>query len=221
MSQPAEIAPSTSHWRLETWFSDLDKGIHQSLKKFNEELVKANKTLNVVPAKTIPFADALHFADSILAAKIIHSDNPNIDELYDLGSGSGFPGIVSAILYPKTRHVLVEVDEKKCEYLRQCVKSVGLTNAKVLTVNIDNLEANSIRFGVCRGLSNISKSILMTRRCFMKEGLFYHVKSENWSMEVGEIPTQLCSVWSPALVKEYRLPIGEARFAIVKTEKIS
>ncbi len=220
MSQPAEVT-SPSHWRLETWFSDLDKGAQTSLKKLNDELLKANKTLSLIPGKTQPFADALHFADSIMAMKIIHSDNPSIDEIYDFGSGNGFPGLVGAILYPKVRHILVEIDEKKNEYLRHCIKALGLTNTKILSINIEAMEANSVRFGVCRGLFNISKAILMTRRCVAKGGTLYHIKSENWSMDVGEIPTQLCSVWTPALVKEYKLPIGEVRFAVVKTDKIS
>jgi 16S rRNA (guanine527-N7)-methyltransferase len=220
LSQPPEVS-APLQWRLETWFSDLDKSVHASLKKLNDELIKANRTLSLVSPKTIPFADALHFSDSIMAAKIIFSDNPSIDELYDLGSGNGFPGLVSAILFPKVRHVLVEVDEKKCDYLRHCIKTLGLTNVKVHAVNIENLEINSVKYGICRGLANLSKCILMTRRCFAKEGTLYHIKSENWSMEVGEIPTQLCSVWTPALVKEYKLPIGEIRFAIVKTDKIS
>lgn len=220
MSQSAE-APSAAQWRLGTWFSDLDKGILDSLKKLHEELQKGNRVLSLVSPKTMPFADALHFADCVLASKIIMSDVPGIDELYDLGSGAGFPGLVSAILFPKVRHILVESDEKKCEYLRQCIKATGLTNAKVVQSTVEALEANSVKYAVCRGLSNISKAILMTRRCVPKGGILFHLKGENWSAEVGEIPTQLCSVWAPALVKEYRLPIGESRFAVVKTDKIS
>jgi 16S rRNA (guanine527-N7)-methyltransferase len=220
VSQPAESAP-TNHWRLETWFSDLDQGIHSNLKKLNDELVRANKSLNLVSAKTLPFADVIHFADSILASKIIHSDNPGMDELYDLGSGNGFPGLISALLFPKIRHVLVDQDEKKCDYLRQCIKITSLTNVRILHSAIENLEPNSVRFGMCRGLSNLSKTILVARRGFAKDGVLYHIKAENWSMEVSEIPTQLCSVWSPALVKDYKLPVGEMRFAVVKTDKIS
>ncbi len=220
MSQPTETV-STVHWRLETWFSDIDKGYQASFKKLNDELIKTNKILSLIPAKTVPFADALHFADSIMAVKIIHSDNPGMDEIYDLGSGNGFPGLISAILFPKVRHILVELDDKKCDYLRHCIKVLGLTNTKVLAANIEAMEPGSIRFAICRGLFNISKAILMTRRCVAKGGTLYHIKSENWSMEVGEIPTQLCSVWTPALVKEYKLPVGEIRFAVVKTDKIA
>lgn len=220
MSQPPEATP-TAHWRLETWFSDLDRGILESLKKLHEELQKANRVMNLVSPKTIPFADALHFADCILASKIVMSDVPGIDEIYDIGSGAGFPGLVSAVLYPKVRHALVEADDKKCEYLRHCIKATGLTNAKVMHASVEALEPNSVKYASCRGLSNISKAILMTRRCVVKGGVLFHLKGENWSAEVGEIPTQLCSVWAPALVKEYRLPIGESRFAVVKTDKIA
>ena len=74
---------------------------------------------------------------------------------------------------------------------------------------------------MARGLSNISKSILLTRRIVPPGGSFYHLKGDSWSGEVSEIPTQLCSVWTPTLVKLYKLPIGEVKFAVIKTEKIA
>ncbi|MCX7978379.1 MAG: class I SAM-dependent methyltransferase, partial [Bdellovibrionaceae bacterium] len=79
----------------------------------------------------------------------------------------------------------------------------------------------SVEHCVSRGLANISKSILLTRKIVKSGGVFYHMKGESWANEIADIPTQLCSIWSPALVKEYRLPVGEARFALVKTTKIS
>lgn len=210
-----------SNWRIETWFPELPKEVGAQLKKLYQELSVANKTQNLITPKTVPFADAIHFADSIIAMNLIVSDAPSVDEIYDLGSGAGFPGLVGAIMFPNVKFILVEIDSNKSEYIKQSATKLGLNNVEVVTSNIEALPAGSVRFAVTRGIANISKLILMTRRCIAKGGVLYHMKSENWSMEVGEIPTQLCSVWSPALVKEYRLPIGEVRFAIVKTDKIS
>ena len=219
MGETTESAAVT--WRLETWFPDFSKETHQKLRKYYDELSSANKTMSLVSPKTLPFADGIHFADSAMGMNFIFKDAPSAKEFYDFGSGPGFPGLVGAILRPDIKFTLVEIDDKKIEFLRRCVANLSLGNVSLLKGNLEALPANSVKFAVARGLSNISKSILMARKCMEKGGTFYHMKSENWSMEVGEIPTQLCSVWSPALVSEYRLPIGEVRFAIVKTTKIS
>lgn len=220
MSEPIP-SPASQNWRLETWFPHINKEIIAKLKVYFEDLIVANRAISLVSPKTIPFADAIHFADSILAIEALLADSPGVQEIYDLGSGNGFPGLVGAILFPKVKFILVDTDEKKNEYLRQCATKLGLPNVEVKTAAIEALPVNSVQFAITRGLANISKTILLTRKCFVKGGVLYHMKSENWAMEVGEIPTQLCSVWSPALVKEYKLPVGEMRFAIVKTEKIS
>jgi len=216
----AAAAGSPQNWRIETWFPKISKEASEKLKAFYELILAGNKTVSLISPKAAPFADAIHFADSLMACEAVLSDAPDAKEIYDLGSGNGFPGLVGAIVYPEVRFVLVDADGKKNEYLKQCVNRIGLKNVEVKTAQIEALPQDSVRLGMARGLSNISKTILISRKCFAKGGVLYHLKSENWAMEVGEIPTQLCSVWSPALVKEYRLPIGEMRFAIVKTTKI-
>jgi 16S rRNA (guanine527-N7)-methyltransferase len=72
-----------------------------------------------------------------------------------------------------------------------------------------------------RGLANISKSILMLRKVFVPNGVYFHFKSEGWASEVAEIPTALCSYWIPELVSDYMLPVGEVKFSIVKTIRTS
>jgi 16S rRNA (guanine527-N7)-methyltransferase len=59
----------------------------------------------------------------------------------------------------------------------------------------------------------------MLRRVFMAKGNYFHFKSEEWSKEVAEMPTALCSYWLPELMGEYKLPILEVKFAIVKTQR--
>ncbi len=209
------------HWRLETWFNQIPKDQLAKLKIHFDEFLKADKTLQFVSPKTVSFADAIHYADSIYALNAIFSDNPSIETLYDLGSGAGFPGLIGAVLYPAKKFVLVEADKRKSEYLTQCAAKMGLANVQVVESTVEALPAASIKYAVSRGLANISKLILNTRKSVSVGGAVYHMRAENWGMEVADIPTQLCSVWSPGLVKEYRLPVGEVRFAVVKTDKIS
>ena len=101
----------TIHWRINTWFPDLSEDVKKKLKILHDDLLKFNKTNNLISIKTIGHADAIHFADSILASKAIYS-SMNIDEIYDFGSGNGFPGVVFALMYAKNLRGEGLLDEK-------------------------------------------------------------------------------------------------------------
>lgn len=221
MKDNKEQEAPTIYWRINEWFPDLSPEVKARLKTYHEELIKFNRTLNLVSLKTLFVADALHFADSILSSRTIYSSNPKIDKIFDLGSGNGFPGMIFAIFYPQVQVVLVESDQRKCEFLKHIVFSLKLTNVTVENKTVEALPENSIQYAMARGFSSISKTILVTRKCMVKGGVLYHLKSEEWGIEVGEIPTQLCSIWTPSLVGDYKLPVGAVKFSIVKTDKIA
>lgn len=144
-----------------------------------------------------------------------------IDELYDVGSGNGFPGIVYAILYPQTKLKLIESDQRKAEFLKHLTTHLRLTNVEVINQNVEKLPHGTIKYAISRGFASIAKTVLVARRLTATGGIYFHLKGEEWGNEIAEIPTQLCSFWIPSLLAEYRLPIGEVRFAVVRTEKIA
>ena len=50
----------------------------------------------------------------------------------DIGSGAGFPGIPLAILLPDCNFTLLEARAKKCQFLRDAVDQLGISNASVV-----------------------------------------------------------------------------------------
>ena len=221
MSAAVQSTDQTPNWRLKTWFSELDENTHERFAKYFSELQKFNKVVNLISAKTLLHADAIHFADSILATKIVSPKlNKNI-YLYDLGSGNGFPGLVYAIMNPDQKMVLMDSDERKSEFLKHVVDTLGLTNIVVQTKKIDLLPANTIEQAICRGFAPLPKALLTLRKCVKKGGVVYHLKSEEWALEVSQIPSQLCSLWQPFLDGEYKLPIGDIKMFVVKTAKLA
>lgn len=208
------------YWRLSDWFKDLGAEKLKQLGTYHGELIKFNVSLNLISVKTISQADSIHFADSIIAAKHIR---PLIsgNEVYDFGSGNGFPGLVMGILYPELKMKLVDADQRKSEFLKHMVSKLNIQNVEILNTQVEKLPEKSVQFGVCRGFSSLAKSTLILRKIFKKGGIFFHLKSEEWFSEVSNMPTQLCAFWKPGLVSEYRLPSGEVSYAVVKTEKIA
>lgn len=72
--------------------------------------------------------------------------------LADVGSGGGLPGIPLAVSLPATRVELFEATGKKAEFLRHVVSELGLHNASVHNVRIEEAarrEAHRATYDAC------------------------------------------------------------------------
>ena len=107
-----------------------------SLKKYEDILIKANKTLNLVGNSTINDIWTRHFLDS---AQVIDFIDKNDKTLVDLGSGAGFPGLVLAITL-KDRKIplkikLIDKSPKKVKFLKDLINKLQL-DVEVINQNI-------------------------------------------------------------------------------------
>ena len=114
-----------------------------SLKKYEDLLIKANKSLNLVGNSTINQIWSRHFLDS---AQVIDFVDKNDKCLVDLGSGAGFPGLVLAIAC-RDRKIplkikLIEKSSKKVKFLKNVIEELDL---KVEVFN-QNILGEEIKF---------------------------------------------------------------------------
>lgn len=61
------------------------------------------------------------------------------DEILDLGTGGGFPGLALAIVYPKMQFTLVDATEKKIAAVAEMAKSLGLKNVSTVAARAEEL----------------------------------------------------------------------------------
>lgn len=73
-----------------------------------------------------------HFLDSLSPLRFIRLDQAKGSSLVDVGSGAGFPGVPLALVYPRNRIVLIESNQKKCEFLRRLVGLLKLQNVEIV-----------------------------------------------------------------------------------------
>ena len=59
--------------------------------------------------------------------------------LIDLGSGAGLPGIVLALLLPDVQVTLLERMERRTIFLDECIRELGLRNARVCRATAEEL----------------------------------------------------------------------------------
>ena len=109
-------------------FTRVSRETISSLKEYEDMLINANKTLNLIGKSTINDIWDRHFLDS---AQLIDFIDKNDKELVDLGTGAGFPGLVVAIL-AKDRKIplkirLLEKSLKKTKFLTSVIKKLDLS----------------------------------------------------------------------------------------------
>ena len=107
-----------------------------SLKKYEDILIDANKSLNLIGNSTIKEIWTRHFLDSV---QVIDFIDKNDNSLVDLGSGAGFPGLVLAIAL-KDRKIplkikLIEKSPKKTKFLKDLISKLNL-DVEVINKNI-------------------------------------------------------------------------------------
>lgn len=206
-------------WRLPSHAGDLPSTAITKMELFYAELIRFNRHVNLISKHTELDADIAHLLDSVLGGKIVLKDC-KVDTIYDIGSGNGLPGLIMAIIDPKRKFVLVDSDQRKCEFLKSCVSRLELPNVTVTSARLESLPDDSIQAGVSRGFASTSKALLMSRKCFAKGSSYYHFKGSGWVREVAQIPSQLCSIWQPKLLEDYDLPVLNVRMSIIHTKKI-
>ena len=87
-------------------------------------LEKWQRTINLVGPSTLDDLWVRHFADSLQVSDAV----PEARQWLDLGSGAGFPGLVTAIRYADeagTKVDLVEANQRKCAFLREVSRETG------------------------------------------------------------------------------------------------
>ena len=119
-----------------TRFIQVSRETITSLIKYENTLIKANKTLNLVGNSTIKDIWTRHFLDSV---QVIDFIDKNDNTLVDLGSGAGFPGLVLAIVLNDRKIPLkiklIEKSPKKVKFLKDLISELHL-DVEVINKNI-------------------------------------------------------------------------------------
>ena len=113
-------------------------------KKYHEILLDWNKKINLISRKEENILER-HFLDSIIFLPEIDqlADKADIN-VFDIGSGGGFPAIPLSIIKPNWRFILCEATKKKANFLTLLIKELGIEkNVKVIDKRVEMLHATS------------------------------------------------------------------------------
>ena len=114
----------------------LDISLADPLARYLALLLRWNATYNLTAIRDPREMVTKHLLDSLAMAPSVAS----MATLADLGTGAGLPGIPLAIAVPGLRVTLVESNGKKARFMREALRTLGLSNAEVAESRIEALD---------------------------------------------------------------------------------
>ena len=172
----------------EAAFQDLDVS-RETLERLTEYaalLKKWNPAINLVAPSTLSDIWTRHFLDS---AQIWQYLPPNAENLADLGSGAGFPGLIIASIAKEDRPDLqvtcVESDARKGAFLQTVIRELGL-NARVITDRIETTPPLNSDVVTARALASLSDLLAHADRHLTPNGQAVFLKGITAQQEIKD-----------------------------------
>jgi len=114
-------------WSREVAGLDLSAEQLASLRIYVDLLMTWNRKISLVSQQSVEDILVKHVVDSLCAA----GHCAGAKSVADLGSGGGFPGVVIALIHPRTRVCLMESRGKKASFLEEARRVLRLSNCTV------------------------------------------------------------------------------------------
>ncbi|WP_029058122.1 16S rRNA (guanine(527)-N(7))-methyltransferase RsmG [Stappia stellulata] len=220
MSRPAAVSVTDDPQVLHDVFP-VSRETEDRLRIYVDLLLRWQKAQNLVAPSTLPDVWRRHVADSLQVLKA----GEGARHWVDLGSGAGFPGLVTAIALMQDgksegdAHVhLVESNQRKVAFLRAVIRETGCP-ATVHAERIEAVAEELASFGTApiqavsaRALADLSVLCGFAEPFVRRGALAIFHKGKNFREEVA----QASHAWAFDMVEQNSLIDPDSRLLILK-----
>jgi 16S rRNA (guanine527-N7)-methyltransferase len=133
---PDRVAELLSPFLEDAHLSALHVGL---IATYTDLLMKWNARINLTAVRDPETIVARHFGESLFAAKHLFPIPATNQSAIDVGSGAGFPGLPLKIWSPALALTLVEANQRKAVFLREVVRTLGLSGVKVFAGRAEHI----------------------------------------------------------------------------------
>ncbi len=156
--------------------------------KYKKMLIEWNQKFNLTSITDEIEIEQKHFIDSLAAAEYIKSG----DEVLDIGSGAGFPGLVLAIVREDASFTLIDSVNKKVTFLNAVISELGLKNVRALHARIEDIkEKESYDVVTSRAVAELRTLSEYALPFVKSDGAFIAYKSEKTDEEISNAANSL------------------------------
>jgi 16S rRNA (guanine527-N7)-methyltransferase len=167
--------------------------LYTKLSAYLELLLKWNARTNLTAIRDPETIVQRHFGESLFCGLQIASRIFASATLLDFGSGAGFPGLPIQLLLPEIRVSLGESQNKKATFLREAVRTLGLSHTEVWAGRVEDMPAAQ-RFDVvtARAVDKMEEA-LGAARVRIGPGGWLVTLAESEAAEAENVPVPLPS----------------------------
>lgn len=148
-------------------------------------LAEENGRQNLVSASSLDAVWLRHIADS--AQLLTYVSREAGSPWLDLGTGAGFPGLVIAALRPECEVVMVESRARRVEWLERARIALGLNNASVAGMRVEQLPDRQFRVISARAFAPLPKLLDLSARLSTNDTIWLLPKGRSARQELAEL----------------------------------
>lgn len=168
---------------------------------------KWSKTYNLTAIKSLDDMVTLHLLDSLSVSSYLEGD-----EVLDVGTGAGLPGLPLAIANPDKTFYLLDSNNKKIRFIQQVKIALKLKNVEMFWGRIENHLANN-RYGtiISRAFSSLDDFANLCQRPARHNSLLIAMKGKKAPEELAAFEKQV----KECRVEQLQVPFLDAERHLV------
>ena len=198
---------------------DLNSKQQEQFRKYYEYLIEYNNHTNLTTITNKEDVYLKHFYDSLLITTTTNFDN--INNLLDIGTGAGFPGIVIKILFPNIKVTLLDSNNKKTKFCNELINILELKDVEIINARAEDYIKTKREYYdlvTARAVKNLQILSELSIPYVKINGLFIAMKSD-YNTELESSMNGINILGGEYIeTKEVELPknFGKRSFIIVK-----
>lgn len=187
----------------------------EQFNKYYDLLIEWNNKVNLTAITEKEEVWKKHFEDSISIIKAI--DMNSVENLIDVGTGAGFPGIPIKIMFPHIKLTLLDSLNKRINFLNIVISELGLDNVETIHGRAEDFGKDKLyreKFDICvsRAVANLAT---LSELCipFVKvNGCFISYKAEKADEELI-VAKKAIDILSSGKVDVFELVLSDSDYS--------
>jgi len=143
--------------------------VQQKLVHYIQLIARWNKAFNLTAIRDVEEMVSKHLLDSLAVQPYVEGNN-----ILDVGSGAGLPGIPFAITSPDKHFVLLDCNGKKTRFLTQAKIDLKLDNVEVIHQRVEDyqpiVDGHRIYFDVITARAYASTADILNSTAHLQNG---------------------------------------------------
>jgi len=149
------------------YFSDFDEKQLEQFAALKHLYTEWNEKINVISRKDMHNFYEHHVLHSLAIAT--QFDFPDGNEIIDIGTGGGFPGIPLAIFFPEVKFHLVDSINKKLKVVNEVANAIGLSNISTQHTRAEDIKDKKFDVVISRAVAPLNDLWFWSRPLLKKQ----------------------------------------------------